>query len=258
MDMDPWAWGLLLSAAWAIGLLIGAVGIGGVLLVPVLAALVGLSVHEAMATALAGFIATGIVGTWLFQRRGSIAWELAIPVCLGAVVFAVFGAFVNAHTSASALVWLIAALILFSGTYGLVRWEGTGRVALADSPRGQRLLLVGVGAFAGFGAGLTGVGGPALSVPLMMLFGFPVLGTVGVAQVLQIVAAGFGTLGNLMFGTIRFDLLGPLVVCQVLGVFSGVALVHAVDPAVVRRAVAALCVLVGALMMLRESGVLSA
>jgi uncharacterized membrane protein YfcA len=66
------------------------------------------------------------------------------------------------------------------------------------------LLLVAVGGIAGFGSGLTGVGGPALSVPLMVLFGFPALVSIGASQVLQIVAAVSGTLGNLRFGSIDF------------------------------------------------------
>jgi uncharacterized protein len=244
----------LLAAALGIGMLIGAVGIGGVLLVPVLGLLAGLSVHEAMATALATFIATGVVGTYLFQRRGSIDWGMTVPVCAGALLFGFLGAYVNARTTAPTLTFLVAAVILFAGVYTLAHWRGMAKPVFADRKRAQTILLLGVGAFSGFGAGLTGVGGPALSVPVMVLLGFPTLATIGVSQVIQILAAGSGTLGNLAYGTIHFDLLLPIMAVQVLGVVVGVYVVHAINVAVARRVVAVICVLVGALMMGRALG----
>ena len=74
---------LLLAAAVFVGGLIGTVGVGGILLIPALSALAGLSTHTAMGTALFSFIFTGLLGTWLFQRHGSIDWRITIPVCLG-------------------------------------------------------------------------------------------------------------------------------------------------------------------------------
>ena len=69
MGSDPV---LLLASAFAVGTLIGAVGVGGILLTPALVTFAQLSVHEAMATALFTFIFTGITGTLLFQRKGTI------------------------------------------------------------------------------------------------------------------------------------------------------------------------------------------
>ncbi|MFN2348291.1 MAG: sulfite exporter TauE/SafE family protein [Thioalkalivibrio sp.] len=245
----------LLLASIGIGMLIGAVGIGGLLMVPVLGLLAGLTVHEAMATALATFIATGIVGTYLFQKKGSIEWGLTVPVCLGALPFGFAGAYVNSITNAPVLTFLVAAIILFAGVYTLAQWRGLQRPAFEGRPRAQLILLLGIGAFSGFGAGLTGVGGPALSVPTMVMFGFPILPTIGVSQVIQILAAGSGTVGNLAYGTINFGLLLPITLFEVIGVIAGVYIVHAINVELVRRSVAVLCVVVGGLMMGRAAGV---
>lgn len=51
-----------------------------------------------------------------------------------------------------------------------------------------------------------GVGGPALSVPLLVLFGFPALASIGASQVIQIIAAVSGALGNLRFGAINYKI----------------------------------------------------
>lgn len=247
VDTISIAWLLVISLA--IGMLIGAVGIGGVLIIPLLSMLAGLGIHEAMATALATFVATGLVGTYLFHRKGSIDWRLTIPVCSGAPIFGFAGAYVNSVTNAELLTVLVAGVVLFAGLYTIVRWQSVPRPAFHGLPRAQWTLLFGVGAFAGFAAGLTGVGGSVLSVPVMVLFGFPMLPTIGVGQVIQLIAAGSGTLGNIAYGTIHMGLIIPVAACQMVGVVGGVYLVHMVDVDLVRRLVALLCVAIGIAMM---------
>jgi uncharacterized membrane protein YfcA len=238
-----YAW--LLLIAFAVGALIGAVGVGGILLIPALAAFGRLGMHEAMATALFTFAFTGIVGTILFQRKGSIDWRITWPVCAGAVVFAFVGAWLNSRTRPQTLTILLAAIIIFAGVYTLAAWRGRGSAALDDHARAQQMLLVGIGAVAGFGSGLTGVGGPALSVPIMVLFGFPALASIGASQVIQIIAAASGTLANLQFGAIDFALALPVTGSEVAGVFAGAALAHSMNQLVLRRFVGILCIPVG-------------
>ncbi|MBI2311864.1 MAG: sulfite exporter TauE/SafE family protein [Betaproteobacteria bacterium] len=235
----------LLIVSFGVGILIGAVGIGGILLIPALSAFAGLGIHSAMATALFTFIFTGIAGTALFQRRGSIHWGITVPVCAGAVAFGFVGAWANSRTHAPVLSLLLAGLIIFAGLYTLFSRGGIRRAALDGRPGPQRALLAGIGAFSGFGSGLTGVGGPALSVPIMVLFGFPPLVTIGTSQVIQILAAISGTVGNLKYGSIDFALAGLVTLFEVVGVLFGVRIVHAVDARKLRRVVALLCIAVG-------------
>lgn len=244
----------LLAVSFGVGLLIGAVGIGGILLIPALNFFAGLVIHEAMATALFTFIFTGIAGTFLFQRRGSIEWGITVPVCAGAVFSGFAGAWANSRTNASALSLILAALIIFAGVYTLISWSGVRPAAFHGRPRSRQALLVGIGAIVGFGSGLTGVGGPALSVPIMVLFGFPPLATIGTSQVIQILAAISGTLGNLQYGSIDFGVAGAVTVFEIVGVLLGVRIVHAVDARSLRKVVASLCILVGILLVSRALG----
>ena len=112
-------------------------------------------------------------------------------------------------------------------------------------------MLFGIGAVTGFGSGLTGVGGPALSVPMMVLFGFPALAAIGASQVIQILASVSGSIGHLAQGHIDLRLAALLTVFEVAGVWLGVQLGHAVDARLLRRAVGMLCVLVGAALLVR-------
>lgn len=247
-------WLLLAPTAFIVGALIGAVGIGGVLLIPALSAFAGLGIHEAMATALFTFIFTGITGTVLFQRRGSIDWRITAPVCAGAVLCAFLGAWMNSLTRPLMLALILAGIIIFAGVYTLATWRGMQQPALHDRPQAQQGLLLGIGAAAGFGSGLTGVGGPALSVPMMVLFGFPALAAIGTSQVIQIIAAASGTLGNLQFGTINFGIAGVVTVLEIAGVFLGARIVHAVNADSLRKFVTVLCIVVGIYLIARALG----
>ena len=246
------AW--LLPIAFGVGALIGAVGIGGVLLIPALEAFAALPIQTAMATALFTFTFTGIVGTLLFQRRGSIDWPVARPVLVTAVIFAFFGAWANSFARPKALALILAGIIIFAGVYTLATLRGLQKPVFDDRPQAKRMVLLAVGAISGFGSGLTGVGGPALSVPLMVLLGFPALVSIGVSQVIQIVAAVSGTLGNLRYGTIDFGVAAIVTVVELAGVLVGVRVAHAVDANVLRKGVAVLCLVVGGALVWRELG----
>jgi hypothetical protein len=244
----------LLLTAFGVGALIGAVGIGGILLIPALSAFAGLSIHAAMATALFTFTFTGITGTIEFQRRGSIDWVVTRPVLVGAVLFSFIGAWVNSLTGSGALAFILAGLIVFAGVYTLATWHGMRAPALHGQPRAQQMLLLGLGATAGFGSGLTGVGGPALSVPFMVLCGFPALTSIGTSQVIQIAAALSGTLGNLKYGAIDFRVAATVTLLEIAGVLVGARVVHAVNANLLRKFVALLCIVVGVGLIVRELG----
>jgi len=242
---------LIATAALVVGLFIGAVGVGGILLIPALTYLGGLTVHTAAATALFTFVFTGILGTVLFQRRGSIDWRITRPVCAGAVVFSVLGAWAASRIDARPLALLIAAIIVFAGLYILLPSARREHFRDGRTP-GERALLAGVGAVSGFGSGLSGAGGPLFSVPMMVLAGFVPLAAVGTSQVLQIVAAVFGTAGNLTYGQIDLKVAGLITGFELAGVVAGVRLAHSLSVDTLRRMAAVLCIVVGAFMLWRN------
>ena len=207
-----------------------------------------------MATALFTFAFTGIAGTIMFQRRGSIDWTFTKPVLAGATLFAFIGAWVNSLTGAGALALILAAIIIFAGVYTLAAWHGIPQPALQGRRQAQQVLLVVLGAVAGFGSGLTGVGGPAISVPLMVMCGFPALTAIGTSQVIQIVAAISGTLANLKYGAIDFGIAALLTLIEIAGVILGARIVHAVNADVLHKFVAVLCIVVGCALIAREIG----
>jgi len=243
-------WLALAAIALAVGFFIGAVGVGGILLIPTLVWLGGLPIHQATATALFSFLFTGLAGTCLFQQRGSIDWGITLPLLAGALIFSYLGAMMNAMVDARALTLIIALVIVFAGTYILLPSRREQTDYRDGRSRGQRFLLLLVGALAGFGSGLSGAGGPLFSVPMMLALGFVPLAAIGASQVLQIVAALFGTLGNLRFGAIDFPLAAWITLFELAGAMAGARAAHAASVTVLRRTAAGLCVLTGLLMLL--------
>jgi uncharacterized membrane protein YfcA len=240
---------LLFVLACVVGFFIGAVGVGGVLLIPPLAVVGGLSIHEASATALFTFLFTGLYGTWLFQQRGSIEWRVAAPVCAGSLLFAYIGAWLNASMGSRVLEAIIAGVVGLAGLYVFLGplLHGESRPA----PSQNRLVLLALGAVCGLGSGVSGAGGPLFSVPLMLLMGFAPLTAIGTGQVLQIASAGAGSIGNLQHGSIDFGYAVWLAIAELAGVYAGARLAHRVNAAILRRMVGALCLAAATFMLAR-------
>lgn len=243
---------LLAAVAVVVGFFIGSVGVGGVLLIPALALLGPLEIHRASATALFTFFFTGILGTWLFYRRGSMDWRMTLPVCAGSVVFSYLGAMVNSWVAPRPLALIIAAIIVFAGIYVLLPSRHAAGGYRNGRGAAQQALLACVGAAAGFGSGLSGAGGALFSVPLMMALGFVPLAAIGTSQVLQIIVAASGTAGNVQFGSVDFVTAAWVSVFSLAGVALGARAAHAVSVAVLRRMAAGLCIAVGVFMLARS------
>ena len=243
---------LLAGVAVLVGFFIGSVGVGGVILIAALALVGRMDIHLASATALFTFVFTGIIGTWLFYRRGSIEWRLTVPVCVGSVVFSYAGAMVASYIEQRLLALIIASIIVFAGLYVMLpsrRAEGAYRTGHGTS---QQILLACVGAAAGFGSGLSGAGGPVFAVPMMMALGFVPLASIGASQVLQIVVAVAGTAGNLKYGAVDFVTAAWVAPLSLVGVVLGTRAAHAVSVTVLRRMAASLCVVTGIFMLIRS------
>src|SRR5690606_30488448 len=145
---------------------------------------------------------------------------------------------------------VLAVLITAAGLYTLMVGNRVPRATISR-PLNRWLLLIAIGAFTGFLSGLTGIGGPALSVPLMLFFGFSILNSIGAGQVLQIVGALSGTMANMRYGTIDFGLASFIIVFEIVGVLAGAYLVHRINIDLIRKLVGALCLESGCAFLLK-------
>ena len=83
----------LIAVGLIAGALASALGIGGgVIFVPYLVVIIGLEQAVAQGTSLAVIAPTAAVGTYTHVRYGRVDWRAAIPVAVGGIAGAVFGA----------------------------------------------------------------------------------------------------------------------------------------------------------------------
>ena len=235
----------------AIGVLIGAAGVGGFFMPPALMLLMNMDIHQGMALSLFTFIFTGVTGTLYFHRKGSMDWTLARPVCLGAAATGFAGAWIGHHLDTTSLSTVLAAVIFLVGMYtsGVC---GHAALAMPEGARQRWLILAAIGVVTGFFSGLAGIGGQVLSVPLMVLCGYPVLTAIGVGQALQTVGALSGSLANLRYASIDYGLAAFIDVFEIAGVLVGAFLTHRLDGVLVKRLVGGLCMVAGCGFMLRS------
>ena len=239
--------GFISVAVVFVGALIGAIGIGGVLLVPILTLGVGVNVHIAIATAMFAYLFTGIVGAVEYARRGSIDWATGLWLCLGGMPGAYLGAMTTWLMPAVALELIIGILVLISGVHALRPKSEVISERKGLSPTA----LVSIGVLTGFGSAITGTGGPLVLVPILLWLKVSTLTAVGLSQIIQIPIALLATGGNLTFGHIEFGLGLGIAVMLAAGVIVGARVAHHVSRDTLKRFIAFALLLVGAAMLIR-------
>lgn len=230
------------------GLSIGCIGVGGIIIVPVLVQVGGVPVHTAIAAAMAGFVVTGFVGPAVFLRRGTLALQSALPPLLGAMPGAVAGAFAARAAPATLLLVAIAGLTGASGLQILL--PGRHRAVTPTPTRSLTLTRGGlVGLVTGFLSALTGTGGPAVLLPMLLWLEVPILIALGLAQAIQLPIALLATADNARAGMVDWALCLPLGLGLATGALVGAQLAHAIDQGRLRRLVGLVLLAFGLLML---------
>ncbi|MEU5087651.1 sulfite exporter TauE/SafE family protein [Streptomyces sp. NPDC021356] len=212
------------------GIGITALGPGGVLPTIGLFALTDLAPAEVAGTALVTHIATGALATAAYTRSGQLrapATRRTAAVLAGTAVLGTpAGVLVNTVVSARAFGLVLGLLV--AGAAVLVWYRERRRPTGAAAPSHPSTAAVsGLGLAVSVASGLVGVGGPMLTVPLLIALGVPVLESLASAQVQSIVIATVGTLGYLAHGSVDWPLATLVGVPELAGVLLGWRIAHA-------------------------------
>jgi len=205
------------------GVGITAIGPGGVLPTIGLFALTGLAPAQIAGTAIVTHIATGALGTAAYVRSGQLRQaptrRIAVLLAGIAVVGTPVGVLVNTLVSKrlfgivlGVLVGVVAAIVMYRERRP-APGDGQGHPPVP--------LLIGVGLGVSIAAGIVGIGGPMLAVPLLVAIGVPVLESLAAAQAQSIVVAGVGTIAYLLHGDIDWPLAALVGVPELAGVLIG-------------------------------------
>lgn len=199
----------------------GLVGLGGgVVMVPLFTMWAGLSQHEAHGTSLTAVIVTGSVGAWLYGNHGNVSWTSAGWLAASSVIASFITALYAARIPGAKLKRFFGAFLLVVAVMLLVR----NQLSFSQDVEAQPLVwvLLSIGAIAGAIAGLLGVGGGVLIVPLLVLgTGLSQHVAQGTSLAALILTGVTGTLVYAKHGHFRKDLLITLLPGVVAGSVIG-------------------------------------
>jgi uncharacterized membrane protein YfcA len=188
-------WGSL-AVGLVAGFLSGTFGIGGgILIVPGLV-MMGMGQRRAHGTSLGAAIPISLSAVIGFAVADKVDWAAAAPITAGAVVGALIGTRALRRLSTRALRLVFTAALLATAVRMLMQvGDGAGRGEVELWMVGALLLL---GLVAGILAGLLGVGGGIVIVPVMViLFALPSAVAKGTSLAVIVPTAMVGTLENL-------------------------------------------------------------
>jgi len=226
--LDP----AVLIALAAIGLVGGigitAIGPGGVLATIALFALTDLTAPEVAGTAIVTHIGTGMLATAAYVRSGQLRERHTrrdgLVLAATAVAGAPLGVVLNLVIPGRLFGLLLAVLVLAVAALVWLRERHDGNSDRSThEPRRhpRRWVVATIGTTVAAASGIVGVGGPMLTVPLLVVLGVPVLSALAAAQAQSIVIATVGSLGYLATGAIDWHLAALVGIPELLGVLLG-------------------------------------
>ncbi|MEP6994063.1 MAG: sulfite exporter TauE/SafE family protein [Acidobacteriota bacterium] len=244
------ALGLALSLG--IGLSLGLIGGGGsIITVPVLVYVMGVPPHRAVGMSLAVVGSTALVGAFLHDRRGAVAWRTGAVFAASGIASAYLGSKLTRSLTPSALLLLFAGVMLVAGLVMLTRKERPEHTVVAHVPSLWREVLAGFGV--GFLTGFLGVGGGFLIVPALVLFGgLPIRVAIGTSLFVIAVNCAAGLIGHLTVGDTDWTLTGLVSALAIAGALAGTALSRRFHPRGLRRVFAWFVVAVALFLIYRN------
>ena len=194
---------------------------GGFIMVPLLTFLLGFPVKRAAATSLAAIFLTAIAGVIGYALNDGVVWAAAIALSAGSVVGSFIGARLLQVIPQQVIVWIYVVLLTVLAVRLL--WSSESSTDTWIVSPWWVAGLIAVGLVAGVMAGLLGVGGGIMVVPILIgFFGLTTFDAKGSSLFMQIPAALVGTLTNMRFGMVDLKAGAFIGVVAALVSYAGV------------------------------------
>ena len=222
----------LAVAGLGVGIVVGLTGMGGgALMTPILVLVFGVPPIAAVSSDLAASAVMKPFGGFVHARRGTVNWPMVGWLCAGSVPSAFLGVLLLRllGDDASVQQWVRLALggALLLAVGGLLVKSWTARRQRGDEPPAQvtvkPLPTALLGAAGGLVVGLTSVGSGSLIIVALLAM-YPKLRAndlVGTDLVQAIPLVTSAALGHALFGDLKLDLAGAVLIGSVPGVLIG-------------------------------------
>jgi uncharacterized protein len=198
--------GILVVGGLVSGLLAGVLGIGGGSVLVPLMVYVGFSPINAIGTSSLAILLTSLSGSIQNWRMGYIDWRKVGLLGLPALFAAQLGAALAQHIPAHWLLFGFAAMMLTNIYLVGLKQQLIGIESSRSSITQTRLSTTITGILAGLVAGLMGVGGGAIMVPLqMLLLGETIKVAIQTSLGVVMLTAVSATIGHSINGHVLFS-----------------------------------------------------
>ena len=222
-----------LACGFLSGLLIGAVGIGGVILVPLLTFTLGVDIYQSIAASIFCFCSFGSCWHFYLCKTKSnfverykiyLDWRSTIDTVWRNIAFECKQRTINS-TDCFFSTWLCHKEFL-------KQQNKSHDCAIVIS----RSKLIFIGAFTGFFSALSGTGGPLILIPLMLWSSVPITIAIGLAQSIQLPISVFATIGNSWSGILNLSVAIPLATGIAFGTYYGGIWIRGVSTSKIKKA----------------------
>ncbi|OGF46906.1 MAG: hypothetical protein A2452_07055 [Candidatus Firestonebacteria bacterium RIFOXYC2_FULL_39_67] len=250
-------WGGYLALGIITGFLSGLCGIGGgVIMIPAMIFIFGLSAHTAAATSLAVIMPTALFGSIrnAFSSTMTPDWGAFLLISAGAVPFAYFGAHLM-HKVPQEKLKIILGIVLLLVSIKMIffatgnNYNGGG--VQESVVRAASFILL--GAFTGFLSGLLGIGGGIVMIPIMLyIFGMKAQVVTATSLAVMIPASISGTVKNFKNGHTNWSAALIIAAGSLGGVLLGASAAERVDQVTLQRIIGTLFIFVSMQMILKK------
>jgi uncharacterized membrane protein YfcA len=192
---------ILLAIGLGAGVLGGLLGIGGsIIMIPALTIIFDLNMHLAQAAALIVTFFVAVPATLQHHRARAVRWAIVGRMLPFGIAFIVLGVFASNLFSGAAEEWLrkiFACFLLYVVAQNAIKLVARSQNEAEGIERTEWWRLGVVGALVGFMAGLLGVGGGIVTVPLLQrLCRVPLRQSIAVSSAIMCLTAVFGAISK--------------------------------------------------------------
>ena len=140
----------------------------------------------------------------------------SIPMIITSFIGAPLGAYVTRFVPVKTLIILFAICMVFAG--GRMLWTSSRPEPDHMMPVKKRMIVTGIaGLFIGFIAGLLGVGGGFLFVPILMAIGYPTKKAAATSAFIVIFSSFSGFAGHVAEGHFQLNLMVLTLIAVIIG-----------------------------------------
>lgn len=251
-------WRLLILSLSGVfgGVLAGLFGVGGgIVFVPALVYAAGWNIREAVAASLIIIVFSALSGTLRSMRsKAPVNWRAAALFSATVAPSSLIGVLLS-HSTPDTFTQLVFAGFLLILAYPTARSGSRYRDGIKASKEHPALAMLG-GVGVGTLAGLIGIGGAAMTVPLLILgFGLAPKTAISTSLAVTIFIGVVGAAGYVAAGFDQFQGLVPLIAGSMIGAWVGVRVRERLSEVVIQRAFAVFMVMVAIRIIVDTAGI---